>query len=43
MSRKMLFALAGVAVLLAGSPAWKRERIEGCPLYPQKQTCLSSA
>jgi hypothetical protein len=21
----------------------KRERIEGCPLYPQKQTCSSSA
>jgi|307.fasta_scaffold64465_4 hypothetical protein len=25
MSRKMLFALAGVAVLLAGSPAWKAD------------------
>jgi len=25
MSRKMLFALAGVAVLLAGFPAWKAD------------------
>src|SRR6516162_10329110 len=25
MSRKMLFALAGVIVLLAGSPAWKAD------------------
>ena len=48
MSRKMLFALAGVGVLLAGSPAWKADAatpigVRGLPSLVHNSSPVESA